>query len=227
MEKESISTNIISPAQTNPSRVTNKEDKSPIRRQLPSFKHFAPPKVRTEIFEIISKVIYTPQLVLKLYLLIFVLVTSGLASYTVVQSFMSYFAYEVTTVSRTLLETPTLFPKVTICNLNMFTSEHAFHFLKKLDSQASHGLFDSPANLTYDESSSMASMLYFKAKCIVNGKHLSEQQKKTLAHSLDEILLSCTFDDKPCNASDFSWTFDPFYGNCYAFNNGLNSNIMR
>ena len=44
-----------------------------------------------------------------------------------------------------------------------------------------------------------------------------------LGHSINDILLSCTFNGIECSASDFYWFFDRNLGNCYAFNSGNNS----
>jgi hypothetical protein len=52
-------------------------------------------------FQAILRSITTPYLILKLFLVICVLCSSGLASYLVIRSIMSYFANEVFTTSRT------------------------------------------------------------------------------------------------------------------------------
>ena len=48
-----------------------------------------------------------------------------------------------------------------------------------------------------------------------------------LGHSLNDILLSCTFNGIECSASDFYWFLDRNLGNCYAFNSGNNSSGQR
>lgn len=40
---------------------------------------------------------------------------------------MEYYSYGVSSMSRTFYETPTLFPKVTICNTNPLTTEYAYN----------------------------------------------------------------------------------------------------
>ena len=84
----------------------------------------------TSLSHSILKLFLTRHLILKIFLFIFILVTSGLASYLVIQSVMTYFTYEVSTKSRTIFETPTLFPKVTFCNVNRFTTQYAFQLLE-------------------------------------------------------------------------------------------------
>ena len=131
------------------------------------------------------KILFTPHLILKLFLSLFVLVSTGFASFLVLQSVMTYLSYGVSTTSRTVFTTPTLFPKVTFCNLNGFTTQYAF-------------------NLTQ-------SGTFFATD-------LTDNEKKSVGHNLDDILFDCKFNLKPCGASDFTWSYDGTYGNCYTFN---------
>ena len=78
----------------------------------------------------IIKSFETSHLILKLFLITFVIITSGFASYFVIGSLMTYLSFGVTTTSRTT-ERPTLFPKVTFCNVNQLTTEYAFKLYKK------------------------------------------------------------------------------------------------
>ena len=71
----------------------------------------------------------TPHLSIKTLLGAFLIACVCLSAYLTIQSFVSYFAYDVTTTSRIIFETPTTFPKVTLCNVNPFTTEFAYEFL--------------------------------------------------------------------------------------------------
>ena len=75
----------------------------------------------------IIKTLQTPHLILKLILSTFVLVSTGFASYLVIQSIMEHLSFKVSTSSRTIYETPTHFPKITICNVNMLQTLYAFN----------------------------------------------------------------------------------------------------
>jgi hypothetical protein len=83
----------------------------------------------------IIKIIETPSIPLKVFLLACVIVSSGLCSYLIIELIMSYLSYGVSTTSRTLYETPALFPKITICNANPFTTKYAIEFLKKFNKE--------------------------------------------------------------------------------------------
>ena len=43
-----------------------------------------------------------------------------------------------------------------------------------------------------------------------------------LGFSIDDILVSCTFDEKRCDKVDFSQTYSFDYGNCFTFNSADN-----
>ena len=194
------------------------QEKNDLDRSDESLLSFLKDNLRNEFFEVILKVISSPHILLKAYLLIFLVVSSGLAAYTVVESFINYFEYEVITTTRTIFETPTLFPKVTICNLNPLTTKFAFQFLKE-----QVNFEDELSNWTFEESSSFTRDSYYKALNIAGNKNFSDEKRQNLGHSLDDMLLSCSYNGEECGSRDFMWVFDPMYGNCYVFNSGWNS----
>ena len=140
----------------------------------------------------VIKLILTPHVVLKIFLIACVLASTGLASYLVIEAIMTFLEYGVSTTSRIIFENPTLFPKVTFCNVNWFTTEYAYKLTQ--------------TGLQWSQ---------------IMG--LSKDEKKKLGHSLEDILIKCSFNNFQCNSSDFTWHFDLNYGNCYTFNSGFDS----
>ena len=90
-----------------------------------------------EIFHFILNVFYSPHIILKIILAFFILLACSLASYTTITLVLTYMEYNVVTMTRTINETPSVFPKVTICNKNPLTTKYAYEFLSK------ENLFDS------------------------------------------------------------------------------------
>jgi hypothetical protein len=138
------------------------------------------------------KIFLSRHILLKVFYILFLLASTGLASYLVIESIMNYLAFDVTTKSRTIYETPTLFPKVAFCNRNMYQTKYAYDLLQSYE-------YQDPSLLSIEE-------------------------KKLLGHDLNDILISCYFDNTECSSSDFTYTFDLMYGNCYTFNSGFNEN---
>jgi len=48
--------------------------------------------------------------------------------------------------------------------------------------------------------------------------------KKNSSTLIDEMLIWCRFGGVECFSSDFEWLFHPYFGNCYIFNSGKDSN---
>ena len=74
----------------------------------------------------IIKIFLTPYHSLRIFLIMSSLGDSCMASFLVIQSILAYFTYEVSTTSRTIYETPTLFPQVTFCNVNPITTKYGY-----------------------------------------------------------------------------------------------------
>jgi hypothetical protein len=154
---------------------------------------------------------------LKIILFFFIFVSTSLASYMVIEAILYYFDYDVTTTSRVIYERPSYFPKVTLCNQNMFTTEYAYEFAKSINS--SWNIYtnkDTLYNLSFAER--YTKRVYFFNLVLGNVFNYRDKNQKNLGHNFDDILLSCYFNNQICNANDFKWKFDPLYGNCYEFN---------
>ncbi len=75
-------------------------------------------KIKSLIKETLYNSLAQAIIKIKETLLICVLASSGLCSYLIIELVLAFLSYGVNTTSRTLYETPALFPKITICNVN-------------------------------------------------------------------------------------------------------------
>jgi len=163
--------------------------------------------------------------IIKLHLFTFLLVSYALASYTTISLVLSYFDYGVTAKTTVVYETPVEFPKITLCNMNPFTTEYSLNVLTQVNKilypnvDLLNGQLDDKVgtNITQDfYENLMRATMGFVA-------NFSDADKKRLSHSLDDIMLTCLYNQRVCSPStDFTWSFDPFYGNCYSFNADVN-----
>jgi hypothetical protein len=176
------------------------------------------------------KIFTTNRFVLKTFLLIFVLASTCLASFMVISVIINYFTYGVVTTTRTLNEIPSKFPQITICNYNMFTTEYALEFLrnmsesmKKTKNDANIFSKNEVLNKSYQTMMPKVTVFYKRLISYVNSDSFSNENRKKLGHRLKDILHNCKFNTIPCDFDDFTWEFDPVYGNCYKFNSGFNS----
>jgi hypothetical protein len=173
------------------------------------------------------KLFTTNHFILKAFLLTFVLASSCLASYMVISEITNYFNYGVVTTTRTLNEIPSKFPQITFCNYNMFTTEYALEFLRNMSesmkkSENAVNIFDKNeiVNVSHKDMVPKVSALYKRAISHVNSDSFSDENRKKLGHRLKDILHNCKFNTLSCNLDEFTWEFDPVYGNCYKFNAG-------
>ena len=92
--------------------------------------HILKEHLTNEMYDAILILIETPHLILKIFLGTFLLVAYGFAAYTTIELILSYLQYDVTSTARTIYETPSIFPKVTFCNLNPFTTRTGWNYVK-------------------------------------------------------------------------------------------------
>jgi hypothetical protein len=174
-----------------------------------------------EMYSAILNFILMPHIILKVFLVVFLLVSFGLASYTVITLVLSYFEYGVTTTVRTLYETPAPFPKITICNVNQFTTPYGYELLKTVSQLKNINVLENTKGERRNDTVFKISSFYNNMFGVISS--MADVDKKKLSHSLDDVLLSCQFNYKPCKSTDFSWEYDSNYGNCYSFNSGFNA----
>jgi hypothetical protein len=183
--------------------------------------------LNNELAQAIVRLFKTKFKSIKCVLVLFLVVCICLSAYLTIQTCISYFSYEVITTSRTVFEFPMTFPKVTLCNLNPFTSEYSVEFLRKINKNLmpDFDVFDENqmSTISYENKSKLISDIFAQAFLQMNSLNFSDLEKRKLAHDFDDILLSCTFNSKNCSSNDFVWEFNSYYGNCYVFNSGFNS----
>ena len=175
----------------------------------------------------------------------------GFAGVNVVTMVTDYFTYPVVTTSYTETENPMIFPAVTICNNNKEPNisydinnrdsyEDPVYLLHEQHGHADYLLWDEDncrqESINQKDNFTTESRypcvprlnpdvtgheldLYFRGHlitdtCYLDGEHC---QKFGATGLLD----SCTFGGVPCSESDFYWTYDQVYGNCYTFNSHM------
>ena len=65
------------------------------------------------------------------------------------------------------------------------------------------------------------------AMSALQNKQLTDAFRKSLGLTINEMLVSCTFNSIECSASDFSWYFDTYFGNCFTFNSTGRNQISQ
>ena len=116
-------------------------------------------------------------------------------------------------------EVPSVFPAVSICNLNKFQNPISVSAINQIITtfglqnefsvnslQNYNNLFNDYFYVQYE--TTMLTLLQFKKISNVS------------QYPLNQTLISCLFQFEPCSAADFEYYYDNYYGNCYRFNSG-------
>jgi hypothetical protein len=192
-------------------------------------KHLIKENLDNEMAKALIKIYETPYKTIKILLIFVTVSTTALSSYLVIESVLSYFDYEVSTTLRTVYETPTLFPQIKICNVNPFTTEESFEYLKNINKAyfPETDIFNESQmnNLSYEDRRKLVWRIYLLATGKMNSFNFSIEEKKKLGHSIEEKLLVCKYNNQMCTSNDFVWTFDRLYGNCFIFNSNSSNRI--
>jgi len=204
--------NEIKSSETSPKLPLLNDDKK-FRDKWPKIKSLSKEILYNSMAQAILNIIDTPYLILKIFLFICVLTSSAFSAYLVIQSFLAYFAYEVSTTTRTLSETPAPFPKVTICNYNPFTTLASIDFLRQINhlTRPDIDMFNETQlnKFSYRDKQAFFIEIYSSATSfLLSNTSVSDEYRKTLGHSLSDILISCSFNGYQCTANDFVWIYD-------------------
>lgn len=181
--------------------------------------------IKQTIFEVFSKstmhgvakIFNSKHYYIKLMWIIFLATSSGFFITMALLSVFNYKKYDVTTKVRTIYERPILFPQVTICNKNFFSTDYALDLFKKdILSKNLTDIFNFTEllKLSLSERKSVISSILFT----FNDKAYSDIEKKKLGHKLENILIDCIFNNNQCSKDDFVWHFDKLYGKSLSFN---------
>ena len=144
---------------------------------------------------------------------LFFVTSLSLCFYQILTLLISYYQYGVTVSIAKIEESPTIFPAVTICNINPFNEERVLKYIHQKEQELNYSIFNEDQ---IDKTDQIIRFIYEYG--------LTIDEIISLSNSLEnETLLSCEFNSANCSASEsFSVTFNE-KGFCYTFNLGNES----
>ncbi|CAF0785654.1 unnamed protein product [Brachionus calyciflorus] len=162
----------------------------------------------------IPNIIRSDKLSLRLMWIFFTIVSTGLCSYMIVQSITSYLSFETTSKIQIHSETSSIFPAVTICNMNYFTSEYSAEFIRNLSLD-----IQSNSYFEYDN--------FFTARQIISINEELMSKSYKFGDSFEKLILHCKLLTIDCKKKEY-WTYyyHQIYGNCYQINSDR-ENLIR
>jgi hypothetical protein len=179
----------------------------------------------------IPNLVRTHKLPIKLMWIFFITVSTALCAYLIIQNITNYLTFNVVTKIRDLNEFPSTFPTISICNADLFSSENnSIEYLKRVgvDELNLPDIFNDKIAAELDANGSLADIgSYYYFFGISGTNALNVTAKKSLGYDINDILISCTYFNQDCDASDFVWFWHYVFGNCFKFNSGFDSNGNR
>lgn len=155
----------------------------------------------------------------KVLWLICFLISAGWMTYMIYMTMANYLSWETVVKTEYILEIPTKFPTISFCNANPFMTPYSDALVHRIMNDT---------GLTKENFLDVHCLMgLLKFRYIIGLNILSDQvpaqMKPMFGMQLDEMLIDCNFNLKGCTVNDFTWFFDPLYGNCYTFNGGRNA----
>lgn len=140
------------------------------------------------------------------------IISSCYCLYEIISVIKIYLNYPVIVDVQLVHESPTYFPAITICNLNQFNNKRSKNFIDQIIN--SYNLTNKNLNsIKYTQE------LNELLKREIKHLNLNESTLKLLGYTIDEMLISCSFNHLKCDVNDFEWFYDYNLGNCYIYNN--------
>ena len=134
-----------------------------------------------------------------------------------IQSVLTYFSFEVNSSINRIIEIPTSYPMITICNTNPYLTRESHYFYSKQSKKVENFPFNSSLNKER----------FTKYFINSNTLSLSDEELKQFSFLLNDIIITCSFNNAPCNTLYFTWFYDLDYGNCFIFNSGKLAPISK
>ena len=161
----------------------------------------------------IPNIVRSDSLITKLVWLVFLLASTGLCAYLVVQSILNYASFDVNAKLRVVDEREAQFPTITICNEQKLTTSYALKFLNEIATEN---------NLTLHQA-------FAKSFSMLQNKNYTDEFKKRLGFNMYDNLIRCDFDlyYNFCGDTDFLYTYKLDYGNCFVLNSGVNKSGIQ
>ncbi|RMZ94730.1 acid-sensing ion channel 1 isoform X2, partial [Brachionus plicatilis] len=163
----------------------------------------------------IPNIFKSTRLALQLLWVACSLLSAAGCCFLIFQNISKYLKFEVTTKIRVKNEYTTLFPAVTICNINFFTSETSAQFLSFCPE-----ILDPSAQNWYDF------QIEYR-NCLVQQGLMNHSYKSMYGDAREKLIYAQWFNDETLNLDEFVYYFHSEYGNCYTFNSGFSQNGSR
>ena len=198
----------------------DEESSKEVKKELPS-EEKEKLKLRKELLNIITEwgmyttchgignIIRADNFILRIIWLVFLTASFGYCSYQVIMNIMGYFNYEVNISSKVVNEAPALFPTVDFCNLNPYDGFVARDYMATTLREKSIAKDNYTSLRQYID----VATAYLKSNMEKDGG-LKIIDLYNYGFFFSQMFISCRFQGKECNESDFYYFHNYLYPKC-------------
>lgn len=192
-----------------PIKIMSESSSSSSDLDPPSFKQVVSDCCSESTAHGIPHIFRRQNIALKLFWLACTLTSAVVCAWLVAKTITDYNSYETVTKSQMIFETPTLFPTVSICSQNMFTTDWGYYYVSE---------YNWENNL--ESNSEWLSRSMFMENDLIKyslGVHFldsafTDDDRKSMGIQIGDMILLCYFNNFGCSSYDFYWYWDPYYG---------------
>ncbi|RNA01862.1 acid-sensing ion channel 1 isoform X2, partial [Brachionus plicatilis] len=197
---------------------------------------------KTKIFEIFKEwtesmtmhgfpnIFRTKFLAIKIMWIILFLASTTACFFLMTTNLINFFNFDVVTKIRVIDKDSINFPAVTICNINPFVTQQGLEYVQNILEENNISSFtDVTIDPIFQDEFSKLNSNYniFRYFLTTFSKAISNEQKKNLSLPFDKMFISCLYNLRPCNQSQWTWFYNSEFGNCYRFNSDQNSQEIQ
>ena len=172
------------------------------------------------------KIIRARRIALKLVWSIIILGLLSSLCYVIIDAVFKYLEYEVVTTISVVHTVPIKMPTIMICNSNALMTPVSIYFAQQVFALYGVNITNNYLSFTYDQNvfagtiDNVENILLPRTMVLAASQDptLSDSFRQMLGLSMQEMLISCTYNGVECTADDFTWKYDDYSGNCFQFN---------
>ena len=173
---------------------------------LASFKVIIVEYFLTTTAHALPNIFRTGNIILKIIWLLCFLASASYCMASMSNVLKEYLTYPSYVSTQIIQEVSSQYPAITFCNLKTLNKSKLGDYFKSPPWNVSRSGYGSPFDY-------IISQQYYTRTFINNDKNLTDKTRKRMGFELKDMLISCFFNYKICKASDFTYFYDPLYGN--------------
>jgi hypothetical protein len=158
---------------------------------------------------------YKKNYVAQFLWLVILLALTGATFWLIAFNIQNYLSYNVVSQTEIVFEKPSLFPTITICDNDAYTTKEAEYLFENIS-----------YNYGFNFSNKVNKDLNYLVQMETSNPSFGDEQRKKIGFDLN-LINFCSYGNINCNLSEFHWYWSYDYGNCWQYNSGLNLNNNR